>query len=173
MCPDPSRTCVKDNESSLEFFERKGQTDISFIKVGVIYSLIERAYAGEEAVMQKRTGAYRWRGVKKWGFCCVCTVWITPYSKFLCRFFTWKPNHMHMSDQRVMKMLQLKVNCLEISNFLDHNLSLVLFLELVLILVKSDGIEELWYVWNFYLTNENRSALKNKNKSNLLLFYYK
>ena len=50
---------------------------------------------------------------------------------------------MHMSDQRVMKMRQLKINCLEIFNFLDDNLSLVLFLEPALILVKSDGIEEL------------------------------
>ena len=53
---------------------------------------------------------------------------------------------MHMSDQRVMTMRQLKVNCLGIFNFLDDNLSLVLFLELVFILVKSDGIEELRYV---------------------------
>ena len=35
-CVQTSRTCVKDNESSFEFFERKGQTDIMirFIKVG-------------------------------------------------------------------------------------------------------------------------------------------
>ena len=44
-----------------------------------------------------------------------------------------------MSDQRVMKIRELKVNCLAIFNFLDNNLSFVLFLELVFILVKSDG----------------------------------
>ena len=49
---------------------------------------------------------------------------------------------MHMSDQRVMKIRELKVNCLTIFNFLDNNLSFVLFLELVFILVKSDGRQE-------------------------------
>ena len=44
-----------------------------------------------------------------------------------------------MSDQRVMKIRELKVNCLAIFNFLDNNLSFVLFLEFVFILVKSDG----------------------------------
>ena len=46
---------------------------------------------------------------------------------------------MHMSDQRMMKIRELEVNCLAIFNFLDNNLSFVLFLELVFILVKSDG----------------------------------
>ena len=36
---------------------------------------------------------------------------------------------MHMPDQRVMKILQLKINCLAILKFLDNNLSPVLFLE--------------------------------------------
>ena len=48
-----------------------------------------------------------------------------------------------MSNQRVTKIRELKVSCLAILNFLDGNLSFVLFLELVLILVKSDGIQEL------------------------------
>ena len=48
-----------------------------------------------------------------------------------------------MSDQGVMKIRQLKVNCLTIFNFLDNTLSLVFLLELVLILVKSDVREEL------------------------------
>ena len=39
-----SRTCVKDNESSIEFFERKSQTDIRFIKVEGRYSAIKGAY---------------------------------------------------------------------------------------------------------------------------------
>ena len=50
---------------------------------------------------------------------------------------------MHMSDQRVIKIRELKVNCLAIFNFLDNNLSFALFLELVFILVKSDGRQEL------------------------------
>ena len=48
-----------------------------------------------------------------------------------------------MSDKRVMKIRQLKVNCFAIFNFLDNNLSLALFLELVLIFVKSDGRQKL------------------------------
>ena len=55
-CVQNPRTCVKDNKSSLEFFERKGQTDIRFTKEcvedggwgvgewGSIYSAIESAY---------------------------------------------------------------------------------------------------------------------------------
>ena len=31
-CVQNPRTCVKDNKSSLEFFERKGQTDTSFTR---------------------------------------------------------------------------------------------------------------------------------------------
>ena len=50
---------------------------------------------------------------------------------------------MHMSSQRVVKIQQLKVRCLTIFNFLDNILSLVLFLEFVLLLVKSDGKQEL------------------------------
>ena len=41
-----------------------------------------------------------------------------------------------MSDQRVMKIRQLKVNCLAIFNFLNNNQSIMLFFELALILVK-------------------------------------
>ena len=48
-----------------------------------------------------------------------------------------------MPDQRVMKTLQLKVNFLPILNFLDNNLSPVLFLQPVLIFVKSDDTQEL------------------------------
>ena len=48
-----------------------------------------------------------------------------------------------MSDQRVMKIRQLKINCCAIFNFSDKNLSPVLFLELVIILVKPDGRQEL------------------------------
>ena len=50
---------------------------------------------------------------------------------------------MPMCDKRVMKIRELKVNCLAIFNFLDNNLSFVLFLQLVFILVKSDGRQEL------------------------------
>ena len=46
---------------------------------------------------------------------------------------------MHMSDQRVIKIRQLKVNYLTIFKFLDNNLSLVFSLELVRILAESDG----------------------------------
>ena len=46
---------------------------------------------------------------------------------------------MHMSDQRVMKIRELKGNCLAIFNFLRKQSSFVLFLELAFILVKSDG----------------------------------
>ena len=42
------------------------------------------------------------------------------------------------------RILKLKVNCLSIFNFLDNNLSFVLFLELVFIFVKSDSRQELW-----------------------------
>ena len=49
---------------------------------------------------------------------------------------------MHVSDQRVMKIRELKVNYLAIFNILDNNLSFVLFLEPVFILVKSDGRQE-------------------------------
>ena len=51
---------------------------------------------------------------------------------------------MHMSNQRVTRSRELKVNCLAIFDFLDNNLGLVLLLELVLILVKSDGRQEFW-----------------------------
>ena len=50
---------------------------------------------------------------------------------------------MHMSDQRVIKIRQLKVNYLTIFKFLDNNLSLVFFLELVRILAESDGRQDL------------------------------
>ena len=51
---------------------------------------------------------------------------------------------MHMSNQRVTRIRELKLNCLAIFDFLDNNMGLVLLLELVLILVKSDGRQEFW-----------------------------
>ena len=54
---------MKDNESSLEFFERKCQTDIRFIKMGAgKYSVTEGAY------VRKRRGG---RNVKAYG----CVQW--------------------------------------------------------------------------------------------------
>ena len=43
----------------------------------------------------------------------------------------------------IMKIQELKLNCLTIFYFLDNNLRSVLFLELVFILAKSDGRQEL------------------------------
>ena len=74
-----------------------------------------------------------------------------------------------MSDQRVMKIWELKINCLAIFNYLDNNLSFVLFLELVFILVKSGDRQEFWQ-----MRVEAHWKLKVKaHKNNLSLFYYK
>ena len=75
---------------------------------------------------------------------------------------------MHVSDQRVMKIRELKVNCLAIFNILDNNLSFVLFLELVFILVKSDGRQ----FWQMRIEAHWKLKIK-AHKNNLFLFYYK
>ena len=68
-----------------------------------------------------------------------------------------------------MKIRELKVNCLAIFNFLDDNVSSVLFLELAFTLVKLDGRLEFWQ-----MRIEAYWKLKIKaHKNNLFLFYYK
>ena len=116
------------------------------------------------------------KGGQKQGFYCVRTLWMTPYSKRLCWLFTWKCNHMEMSDQQVMKIWEPKVNCLAIFNFLDNNLCLLLSL------VKSDDRQELCFnqladrscvsIWQMR-TEENWKLKIKAHKNNLLLFYYK
>ena len=51
-----------------------------------------------------------------------------------------------MSNQQVMKIWELKVNCLTIFDFLDNSLSFVVFLEFAFILAESGGRQELWWV---------------------------